>query len=99
MSGPRASACSVIIDNEMWVIGGCDDERNELATVEVYSPKMNSWRPCTPMSRRCCGAVAGVVGGRLVVAGGYCDGQGLSPAEAYTGTQIPGQLGQPGHLQ
>ena len=86
MSGPRCGACSVIIDNEMWVMGGVDDDRNALATVEVYSPKTNSWRSCTPMSQRRYGAVAGVVGGRLVVAGGYGDGRFLSSAEAYTGT-------------
>ena len=86
MSGPRAVACSVIIDNEMWVMGGVDDDANVLATVEVYSPKTNSWRSCTPMSQRRAAAVAGVVGGRLVVAGGCCDGDLLTSVEAYTGT-------------
>ena len=40
------------------------------------------------MSQRRYGAVAGVVGGRLVVAGGYCrdDGGLLTSAEAHTGT-------------
>ena len=93
MSGPREIACSVIIDNEMWVMGGVDSDAY-LATVEVYSPKTNSWRSCTPMSQRRWDAVAGVVGGRLVVAGGYCDGlwDRLSSVEAYTGTgwtQLP----------
>ena len=89
MSEPRLAACSVIIDNEMWVMGGRgeDDDENALATVGVYSPKTNSWRSCTPMSQRREGAVAGVVGGRLVVAGGVCDDYGLlTSAEAYTGT-------------
>ncbi len=87
MRGPRSDACSVVIDNEMWVMGGVDDGDRTLATVEVYSPKTNSWRPCTPMSQRRRNAVAGVVGGRLVVAGGFCDGHGhLTSAEAYTGT-------------
>ena len=85
MSGPRRCACSVIIDNEMWVMGGYDDRGNELATVEVYSPKTNSWRSCAPMSQRRWDAVAGVVGGRLVVAGGICGGS-LTSVEAYTGT-------------
>ena len=49
MSGPRYGACSVIIDNEMWVMGGSDGQR-AVATVEVYSPKTNSWRSCTPVS-------------------------------------------------
>ena len=86
MSGPREGACSVIIDNEMWVMGGVDNGYNALATVEVYSPKTNSWRSCTPMSQRRAAAVAGVVGGRLVVAGGMCREGPLSSVEAYTGT-------------
>ena len=86
MGCPRIHACSVIIDNEMWVMGGRDDDDHALATVEVYSPKTNSWRACTPMSQRRQRAVAGVVGGRLVVAGGMCDAYPLSSAEAYTGT-------------
>ena len=73
----------------MWVIGGViGDMRgtNIVATVEVYSAKTNSWRSCTPMSQRRHGAVAGVVGGRLVVAGGICDRHRLTSVEAYTGT-------------
>ena len=66
--------------------GEGEDEGDYLATVEVYSPKTNSWRSCTPMSQRRSGAVAGVVGGRLVVAGGWCGGHRLSSVEAYTGT-------------
>ena len=90
MSAARAGACSVIIDNEMWVIGGRNDAHNALATVEIYSPKSNSWRSCTPMSQSHIHAVAGVVGGRLVVATGLFGGVNsarLTPfAEAYTGT-------------
>ena len=93
MSSPRSMACSVIIDNEMWVMGGLDSRGNAVATVEVYSPKTNSWRSCTPMSQRRYAAVAGVVGGRLVVAGGAFGGEGtLTSVEAYTGTgwtQLP----------
>ena len=38
------------------------------------------------MSQRRSSAVAGVVGGRLVVAGGFCHGVVLTSVEAYTGT-------------
>ena len=86
ITGHRTGACSVVIDNEMWVMGGVNDGRDLVATVEVYSPKTNSWRSCTPMSQRRHGAVAGVVGGRLVVAGGYCRVRLLTSVEAYTGT-------------
>ena len=90
ISGPRAGSCSVIIDNEMWVMGGRDGDSRVLATVEVYSPKTNSWRSCTPMSQRRAAAVAGVVGGRLVVAGGWAGVDvgvaSLTSVEAYTPT-------------
>ena len=86
MSSPRCGACSVIIDNEMWVMGGEDGDGNVSATVEVYSPKKNSWRSCTPMSQHRRDAFAGVVGGRLVVVGGVDgDGDVITSAEAYTG--------------
>ena len=58
-----------------------------LATVEAYNPRTNSWRSCLPLSQRRTRAVAGVVGGRLVVAGGFARGVGeLASVEAYTST-------------
>ena len=68
----RSGACSVVIDNEMWVMGGTHNERCR-ASVEVYSPKTNSWRSRASMRQRRWGAIAGVLGGRLIVAGGGCD--------------------------
>ena len=102
MRGPRSDACSVVIDNEMWVMGGVDDGDRTLATVEVYSPKTNTWRLSTPMSQRRHEAVAGVVDGRMVVAGGFRVDDGrfdrqarVSSAEAYTGTAwTPVSLGK-----
>ena len=79
MSGPRYSACSAIVEDEdgqpeMWMIGGFGSlfhgRRNDLATVEAYNPRTNTWRSCLPLSQPRTGVVAGVVGGRLVVAGG-----------------------------
>ena len=50
MSGPRLNACSAIIDNEVWVMGGVDGRYNELATVEVYSPirQFRAYPACRP---------------------------------------------------
>ena len=42
-----------------------------MRAVEAYNPRTNAWRSCLPLRQRREGAVAGVVGGRLVVAGGY----------------------------
>ena len=91
LSGPRDEACSAIVkdedgQHEMWVMGGADDE-HILATVEAYSPRTNTWRLCRPLSEGRRGAVAGVVGGRLVVAGGSAIGaDALTSVEAYTPT-------------
>ena len=91
LSCPRRMACSAIVEDEdgqpeMWVMGGYDGE-NALATVEAYNPRTNTWRSCLPLSQRRRDAVAGVVGGRLVVAGGYADGfDDLTSVEAYTPT-------------
>ena len=66
---------------------GGEDGEGILATVEAYNPRTNTWRSCLPLSQRRTGAVAGVVGGRLVVAGGYGVGDGaLTSVEAYTPT-------------
>ena len=93
LSGPRSHACSAIVEDEdgqpeMWVMGGCDiiNDENSLATVEAYNPRTNTWRSCLPLSQRRSGAVAGVVGGRLVVAGGHGGSGRLTSVEAYTPT-------------
>ena len=89
--GPRIGACSAVMENEdgqpeMWVIGGNAAYGCPLATVEAYNPRTNTWRSCLPLSQPRYGAVAGVVGGRLVVAGGYDNGGGgrLTSVEAYS---------------
>ena len=65
----------------------CIRDRNYLATVEAYNLRTSTWRSCLPLSQRRHGAVAGVVGGRLVVAGGFAPGVGrLTSVEAYTPT-------------
>ena len=67
----------------MWVCGGCD-VGHDLATVEVYSPATNTWRSQPALNDGRLGAVCGVVGGSLVVAGGYNgDANDLTSAEAY----------------
>ena len=91
LRGPRRAAFSAIVEDEdgqpeMWVMGGVDDIYNDLATVEAYSIKTNSWRSCLPLREGRWDAVSGVVGGRLVVAGGCAGGEHLTSVEAYTPT-------------
>ena len=102
MRVPRFQACSAGMANEdgqpeMWVMGGLDDGQpekwyspahhaNVMATVEAYNPRTNTWRSCMSLDQRRHGAVAGVVGGRLVVAGGHDGVRELTSVEAYTPT-------------
>ena len=89
--GPRECACSAVVEDEdgqpeMWVMGGWS-RGGVVATVEAYNPRTNTWRSCPPLSQRRAAAAAGVVGGRLVVAGGFAPGLGsLTSVEAYTPT-------------
>ena len=89
MSGPRAGHCSAIVEDEdgqpeMWVMGGYLG-RDWLATAEAYNPRTNKWRSRPSLIQHRNGAVAGVVGGRLVVAGGNDEnGSHLTSAEVYT---------------
>ena len=86
---PRTHPCSAILEDEegqpeMWVMGGCDGD-SVRAAVEAYNPRTNEWRSCLSLSQRRNSAVAGVVGGRLVVAGGFLlDDGSLTSVEAYT---------------
>ena len=87
--GPRYDACSVVVDDELWVLGGrraldlggAYARSAALDTVEAYDARANAWRSCAPMRRARTGFVAGVVGGRLVVAGHGGDADAAS-AEA-----------------
>ena len=91
LMGLRHKACFAIVEDEdgqpeMWVMGGYDGTGSALATVEAYNPRTNTWRSCLSMKEKRSGAVAGVVGGRLVVAGGHDDVGPLTSVEAYTPT-------------
>ena len=85
MSGPRFLACSVVLDGELWVLGGLD-ENSTLQSVEVWNPQANSWRSSPSFRQRREGMVGGVVGGSLVIASGYdCRlKQTLASAEAFS---------------
>ncbi len=85
LTSPRAEAASVVFENELFVFGGVIDRRaTPTSTVEAYNPHTNEWRSCPPMSEPRSQFVVGVVGDRVVVAGGLGeDRQELFSAEAY----------------
>ena len=63
MSGPRSRACSVVLDGELWVLGGRDYYGADLQSVEVWNPQANSWRSSPSFQQRRSAHVVGVVGG------------------------------------
>ena len=83
MSGPRADACSVVLDGELWVLSGCDSAGTDLVTVERWCPEANRWRSGPSVLEARYRFVAGVVGDSLVVAGGFGDAGRLASAEAF----------------
>ena len=84
----RASAASAVFENELFVFGGEVDGRRTLTNeVEAYNPRKDEWRSCPPMSETRRDGAIGIVGGRIVVAGGHGgaddDYRILDSAEAY----------------
>lgn len=49
MGGGRASHGAAALHGEVWAVGGSSGTRATLASVEVYSPQLNSWRPGRPL--------------------------------------------------
>ena len=96
---PRAGSASLVVENELFIMGGEVDRRGTLTnTVEAYNLRTNEWRSCAPMSEPRGHFAVGVVGGRVVVAGGKGRAGGhlrcLDSAEAYdpateTWTRLP----------
>jgi hypothetical protein len=67
---PREHVSAVAFGNEIWVLGGRWQGVGELATVEIYNPTTNSWRPGPSLNVARAGFAAAVVDGQLMAAGG-----------------------------
>ena len=51
LTSPRRLACSAVIENELWVIGGLGGDNQGRATVEIYNPQTDTWRIGLPGRR------------------------------------------------
>lgn len=72
----RAAASGGVIDGKLYVAGGCigsDCRIGVVNTLEAYDPVANTWTTLAPMPTRRYNAAAGVVNGRLYLAGGGSD--------------------------
>ena len=81
----RDEAAILAHRNKIYAIGGCNDNRQILASVEVYEVEHDRWSTLAPMSeaRRQCGAV--FRDDALYVVGGTRAGRALAAAEVYCG--------------
>ncbi|CAM6085690.1 unnamed protein product [Calypogeia fissa] len=80
-------ACGVI-GNRVYVAGGHDDNKNGLASADVYSPEEDRWEAIPDMSeeRDECGGVVVENGTKLAIISGYSttsQGQFVGSAEIY----------------
>jgi N-acetylneuraminic acid mutarotase len=77
MPTARAGIAAAVVDNELWVFGG--EEQDGLhGEVEVYTPVSNTWRrePNRPLPRH--GSWASVIGNKIYIPGGGARA-GLAP--------------------
>jgi len=69
----RAAASAAVIDGKLYVAGGCinsDCRIGLVNTLEVFDLATNSWSTLAPMPTARFNAAAGVINGRLYLAGG-----------------------------
>jgi N-acetylneuraminic acid mutarotase len=68
----------------LFVLGGVDEDSEELNSVEYFDGHTNSWKNTIPMSTRRCGHCAAVIGDTLFALGGYDGTSVLSTLESFT---------------
>ena len=81
----------MLLDGEMWVLGGCFDESSgEMShSTVIYNPAANCWRAGPDACRDPRNSGVGVVDGKIVLAGGINDAamgkpRWLCSADAYS---------------
>ena len=68
----------MVYQGEMWVIGGRKDNKEDrpdgspkiIRSVEAFNPRTGKWRKIRSLAHPRLGHVAGVVGNKVIVAGG-----------------------------
>ena len=61
MAWARSAHGVAALHGEVWAVGGKDDDVNYMASVEVYSPRLNTWRSGVSLPREWCHGACAVV--------------------------------------
>jgi N-acetylneuraminic acid mutarotase len=84
MSVERSYCAAACVDGLLYVVGGYDDNTEDLASAECYDPSTGEWQALPDMSVARYECAAACVDGLLYVVGGYNDYDGfLASAECY----------------
>jgi len=75
MPTPRSWAPAVVWGGKIYVVGGCSSTRtqfyNEVATLEVYNPTVDTWEELAPMHMARVGPGVAALNGKIYVFGGF----------------------------
>ena len=84
MTMPKGLFSCVTHSKYIYVIGGIDEDRKALDTVERFDVETKNWEPLPPMPTARFGCGAGIVGNKIYVVGGEdSDDQELDTADVF----------------
>ncbi len=74
----------VVLNGKIYVAGGLEftatEERDDVATVQVFDPALNKWMIIGAMPTGRGQGAAGIINGRIYVVGGYLEGETVTGA-------------------
>lgn len=68
--GPRWNLAAVNLNGKIYVIGGIDSIGGFSKRLDIYDPSSNTWSAGTPLPAERAGMAAGVIKGKIYLAGG-----------------------------
>ena len=83
MHTSRGGLAAVVLDQQIYAIGGYDDSVTCLNTVERFEPKTNTWSPVAPMQSPRARLGAAVLGRFIYAVGGYNGSERLQSVERF----------------
>lgn len=87
---PTGETKAVVVDNEVWVLGGGRTAPNPANEVNIYNPGTNSWRLGPPFVNARRNFPADSDGSRVFIAGGYTAANSIqNTTEVYSAVGCP----------